>query len=341
MKNLLTYKLFESEILDEALAENRWPSDWKKMPEWKELEKLGFYDASTPIQVKNKTIMLKNKDKRFDVMYPAGIVLQQSGYVRDKGVTSGYIKSYNKDEFTLKDMFNYLIDRFSSKLSKASEMIKKYPDLSEDLIYFINKITNNPWKYNRQTNEVDVDGKVSIPADLINDKENKDLLHSIKFGKVKGDFAIFNAGLEDLSFLPDEIGGDLYLGGNKLKNLKQVPKKIKGGLYVTDSEDLKSLEGLNLDGSIGRIVTDYFSTDNVTPGGLIEKLDKGAFRTGDSASAINLIKTVITPEDFAPYFKNNPLKIILLDFDPKLKKDVLKITGIKDLSDLSRSIDFI
>jgi hypothetical protein len=48
MKNLLTYKLFETEILDEALEENRWLSDWKKMPEWKELEKLGFYDASTP-----------------------------------------------------------------------------------------------------------------------------------------------------------------------------------------------------------------------------------------------------------------------------------------------------
>jgi hypothetical protein len=37
MKNLLTYKLFETEILDEALEENRWLSDWKKMPEWKEL----------------------------------------------------------------------------------------------------------------------------------------------------------------------------------------------------------------------------------------------------------------------------------------------------------------
>jgi hypothetical protein len=341
MKNLLTYKLFESEILDEALTENRWPSDWKKMPEWKELEKLGFYDASTPIQSKNKTIMLKNKDQRFDVMYPEGIVLQQSGYVRDKGVTSGYIKSYNKDEFTLKDMFNYLIDRYSNKLSKASEMIQKYPDLSEDLIYFINKITNNPWKYNSQTNEIDVDGKVSISADLINHKENKDLLYSMKFGKVKGDFAVSYAQLEDLSFLPNEIGGDLFLGGNKMKNLKEVPKKIKGGLYLIDCYDLESLEGLNLDGSIRRITTSYFSINNVTPGGFIEKLEKNDFRLDAEALSKRLIKTIMTPENFAPYFKNNPLKIHLLDFDPKLKKDVLKITGMRDLSNLSRSIDFI
>ena len=57
---------------------------------WKKLQDLGFYDASTLRIKANGNILLKNDKFNY---YPEGIVLQpNSGYIRNKGVKSGFIK---------------------------------------------------------------------------------------------------------------------------------------------------------------------------------------------------------------------------------------------------------
>ena len=73
---------------------------------WKKLQDLGFYDASTLRIKANGNILLKNDKFNY---YPEGIVLQpNSGYIRNKGVKSGFIKK----DFDLIQMIDYLINRF-------------------------------------------------------------------------------------------------------------------------------------------------------------------------------------------------------------------------------------
>lgn len=336
MKYLLTYQLFESQMISESIPEDRWPSDWKSMPEWKSLQSIGFYDATTPLQARNQTIMLKNTDKRFNNLYPEGIVLQKSGYVRDKAARSGFIK---RDQFSLKKMFDYLIDRFSRQLSKGTEMVKKYSDLPEDVVYFINKVTNNPWKYNRETGEIDVNGSVTIKSNLIKEEDDLRILQSIKFGVVKKDFYCAGLGLKKLNFLPKEVGQDLFAGGNKIEDLKGFPKKIGNRLYLSDSPELKTLEGLNIDGGIKGLSTNFFGIDEVNPESLLSVFKMGFRSPEHRTMAEHLIKTIMTPEYFAPYFQKNPLKLYVLDAYPELKKKVLSITGLRDVSKLGRDVE--
>jgi hypothetical protein len=338
MKNILCYKLFESKILTESLSETHWPSDWKSMPEWKLLQNIGFYDATTPLQDRNQTIMLKNTDKRFNNLYPEGIVLQKSGYIRDKSARSGFIKSYKKEQFTLNQMFDYLIDRFSRQLSKGTEMVKKYSDLPEDAVYFINKVTNNPWKYNRETWEIDVSGSVTIKPSLIKEEDDLRILQSIKFGVVKKDFYCAGLGLKKLNFLPKEVGRDLFAGMNKIEDLKGFPKKIGNRLYLSDSPELKTLEGLNIDGDVKGLSTSFFAINEVNIESLLSVFDMQFRNPENRTIAEHLVKSILTPEYFAPYFQKNPLKLYVLDNFPELKNKILKITGLRDVSKLGRDI---
>lgn len=336
MKNILSFELFESLNLLEKLGEDRWPSDWKSMPEWKTLKKLGFYETTTPIQSKNRTIMIANSNPRLAYFYPAGIVLQESGYVRDKGVRSGYIKKFNTD-YSLRDLFNYVIDKASKEISRSTKAVET-SDLNQEQIDFINKSTRASWDYNKVTKKIDVKGEVLIrPKNGAEDK----ILSEIMFGKVKGNFIVAEYKKSDMNFLPDVIGGGLRIVRCGLKNLKQFPKKIGGELVLQDNPNLESLDGLFQILPLKILHTDYFTVENPNPESLLEIIEKSLFkfRNNNSESlGTKLIMSSMTPESLSPYFKKEPLKIYMLDEYPKLKKEVLRITGLRDVSAIGKAI---
>ena len=85
---------------------------------WKKLQDLGFYDASTLRIKANGNILLKNDKFNY---YPEGIVLQpNSGYIRNKGVKSGFIKK----DFDLIQMIDYLINRFEKYEGESSMQLQ-------------------------------------------------------------------------------------------------------------------------------------------------------------------------------------------------------------------------
>lgn len=336
MKNILSFELFESLNLLEKLGEDRWPSDWKSMPEWKTLKKLGFYETTTPIQSKNRTIMIANSNPRLAYFYPAGIVLQESGYVRDKGVSSGYIKKFNTD-YSLRDLFNYVIDKTSKEISRSAKAVET-SDLNQEQIDFINKSTRASWDYNKVTKKIDVKGEVLIrPKNGAEDK----ILSEITFGNVKGNFIVAEYKKSDMNFLPDVIGGDLRIVRCGLKNLKQFPKKINGELVLQDNPNLESLDGLFQILPLKILHTDYFTVKNPNPESLLEIIEKSLFKSrNDNSESLGtkLIMSSMTPESLSPYFKKEPLKIYMLDEYPKLKNEVLRITGLRDVSAIGKAI---
>jgi hypothetical protein len=86
---------------------------------------------------------------------------------------------------------------------------------------------------------------------------------------------------------------------------------------------------------------------NPNPGSLLEIIEKSLFyqesgpnfRNSNTESlGTKLIMSSMTPESISPYFKKEPLKIYMLDEYPKLKKEVLRITGLRDVSAIGRAI---
>jgi hypothetical protein len=158
---------FESYLkMNEASVEsiaNDFPQEWKR------LEELGFYDATTPIVAKNGNIILKNR--RFDY-YPEGIVLQPaSGYVRDRGVRSGFLKN----GLDLKGMLDYLINRYSKYEGEQGKT-----GLSERVYGILKKYASN-FKLNPKTGRIDSPVKIQIPSPAA----RKLMEEGVKFGKVK------------------------------------------------------------------------------------------------------------------------------------------------------------
>jgi hypothetical protein len=186
--------------------------------EWKRLEELGFYDSTTPIVAKNGNIILKNR--RFDY-YPEGIVLQPgSGYVRDRGVRSGFLKN----GLDLKGMLDYLIDRYSKYENQQRET-----GLSERVYGIIRRYVTK-FKLNPITGRIDLPGSIGISGRGADDM----LEEGVKFGKV-GDFSLTgefpynhksNAPEDNLSlsieeakeFLPTDSEGNFRLHRVKIGN---------------------------------------------------------------------------------------------------------------------------
>lgn len=342
MKHLKKFFSFLEDSISESLTENRWPSDWKKMPEWKRLEELGFYDATTPLQAKNNTIMLKNSNPRLSHFYPAGIVLQQSGYIRDKGQRSGFIKSLKTSDWTLKDLLDHVLKSASREFSRVTSGSDE-DDLTQDQIDLINRSTKSRWKFNKETGEVDVQGVVTI---VIKSKADEIALNSMKFGRAR-DFNL--RGFKDpiMKFLPTRVDGQLSFLNCGLKNLKQVTTKCKE-LYLGNCHDLKSLEGLIHLLPLKMFVLDSVSAEPATPEKILQLVENGftwesggrtynyfdADEQKQKERATRLFLSALTPESLAPYFKNNPTQIYMLNDNPKLKSEVLKISGIRDLSNI-------
>jgi len=350
---ILPYKLFESYSKRNLLFEEfipagnvEWPSNWKEMPEWKTLQDLGFIETTTDRQTRLNTIMLSNT--RINYLYPAGIVLQASGYIRDKGVDSGFISNKYKN---LSDMLNYLIDRYSKELERNTVSERTGP-LTPEQINAINSFTQAPWRWNTKTESVDVDGKVRVmnSAGL-----NKDVIGTFKFGKVKGEFELQGShfDLDTLeNFAPDYVGKNVMMFSTELKDMKGFPPTVKGRIWI--SGDIGSLEGIPMEAE--ELSTDYFIAQPWNFKNALIVLDQGGVQIEDnrrdgeviqrhwkdnserSKKASQLVSTVLTDDILDEYFKNNPLKLHILDEYPDIKSGVLKRTGMRDLSKVGKGL---
>ena len=212
------------------------------LPErWKRLQDLGFYDASTLRIKANGNILLKNDKFPY---YPEGIILQlSSGYVRDKGARSGFIKK----DFDLFQMVDYLINRFEKYESQTSG------DVSSEVVTFLKKISRSRSTKNPSTGKFDFSGSVELMKSNLDYMKKK----GIKIGKVGRDF-FYNGyegarnsilDLEDLEFFPDEVKGKFELRNcnfSGFSDFRPFPTKMGDGLRLTSIRNLKSLSGVTL-----------------------------------------------------------------------------------------------
>lgn len=212
------------------------------LPEkWGKLQGLGFYDASTPRIKANGSILLKNDKFNY---YPEGIVLQpKSGYVRDKGARSGFLKR----GLNLSQMIDYVIDRFEKIESQTSS------DISPEVATILKQISKSRVSKNSETGRFDFSGSVAIQIHQF------DLLISkgIKFGVIEKNFSLsgrdsgnesYPLRLENLQFFPTEVKGSFELRTFRLdgfSDLRSFPTKM-GGLLLYYIQNLKSLSGANI-----------------------------------------------------------------------------------------------
>lgn len=204
---------------------------------WSRLQELGFYDASTPIIKANGNILLKNDKFPY---YPDGIILQiSSGYVRDKGVKSGFIKK----DYTLDQMVDYLIHRFEEYENATSEL----PPAATILL---KKISKSKSARNSETGRYDFPGSAEVSRDQLEKLKE----FGIKLGVIGKNFA-YNGGkdgtltLEDLEFFPVEVKERLELRNCLLvgfSDLRALPTKMGNALSLSSVTNLKSLSGCTL-----------------------------------------------------------------------------------------------
>lgn len=359
MRRILEYDLYKNSgrmiLLTEEFNARKtqgnpgWPTNWKEMDLWKELEEMGFSDVTTPIQAKNGTIMIVNQD--FPHMYPSGVVLQPSGYIRDKGVKSGFIKQY-KTEFTLRDMFNYIKDKWSKEYKRMNPE-NKGPLTAED-IQLITAATKSPWRWNPSTNSVDVDGNV----DLNSAASNK--LGGFKFGVIKGEFKMqLDRVIDSIEDFGPSKAKEISIYTSRenknsgIKSTKGFPQNIKGA--VITGKALESLEGLPF--GMEHLSTPYFNVSPFNIENCFKVLELGAVNTyysvgggvqvrhdeystpEDDEKSRQLILTILTDDNLDAYYKKNPLKLHDLDDYPDIKAGVIKRTGMRDLSKIGRNLD--
>jgi hypothetical protein len=133
--------------------------------------------------------------------------------------------------------------------------------------------------------------------------------------------------LESLENGPKKVGGNyragsIYAVDNHLKSLKGVADFI-GGFFSTPVFYIPDGEW-NLESKLHVLSGESFKT----------YYEKPESRTKDQ----KLMSTILTNDVLDKYFKENPLELYLLDSYPKIKDEVLKRTGIKDMSHLGRAL---
>ena len=165
-------------------------------------------------------------------------------------------------------------------------------------------------------------------------------------------FDCSNNELESLEYGPSQVERIYFCYTNKLTSLEGSPLKIE--TFICDYNNLKDLKGAP------KIVTKSFSCGNNpltslegAPEEIGEDFNCGEFtiRNGKwgiegwleilengTAKAKTLILTLLTEDRLDKFILEDPTRLHLLDETPNLKADVIKRTGVKDLSRLGRTI---
>jgi hypothetical protein len=153
----------------------------------------------------------------------------------------------------------------------------------------------------------------------------------------------YNKKLESLKGCTPVINGSLNLFGCKgLINLEGCPREIKGGIRINTQEwtgerySLESLKGIprKIGGGLSingeRIKWDLDNPEEILAYSLNEK-----YPEKDRAYFFPYISDKLV----AKWIKENPLKMYLLDPYPDLKKRIIEITGLRDLSKIGKALD--
>lgn len=239
-------KIFESENSNQIELE---------LPdEWNELKRLGFYEETPERIRKNGNMILKNSKFPY---YPSGILLQPvSGYIRDKGVTSGFLKR----NFDLKQMVDYLITRFKGYEEEGKKGI------SPEVITILKQTTKGKFEKNQSSGKFDFSGSVNMHIE----KFSKLIGLGFKFGKIGGNFELHCHDLKAtntkeavpsiidepiLSNFPEEVRGNFEIRWAHIKgDFSNIKTKIENGLLLYHISGLKSFNGLNTKGRIKKLV---------------------------------------------------------------------------------------
>lgn len=259
--------------------------------EWKRLEELGFYDATTPIVGKHGNVILKNR--RFDY-YPEGIVLQPaSGYVRDRGVRSGFLKN----GLDLKGMLDYLINRYSKYEGEQGKT-----GLSER-VYGILKKYASKFNLNPKTGRIDSPVKIQIPGPTA----RKLMQEGVKFGKVK-EFSLTGYVPYNQIVPSSEYGLSMSIDEAK----EFLPTDVKGEFQLWDV-------------SIGRESFRITLKEKWNP---IGKLDLMINGTPDEKKIASML--VNSPEEIQAMIDSDPSKMAI-EFKG-IWKEVKKLPGYEGLN---------
>jgi hypothetical protein len=341
MRNILSFSLFESD----GKTNLSWDSDYDSLesnPLWTELKNRGFVNVSSPIMVKNKSLLLKNPGSPW--FYPEGVVLQRSGYIRDKGAKSGFVRN---DLIVIDDMLTYLIERYDKDLKKMGGILSSMEgsNLGMSHVKLISSGTKAKWYYDKSTGRVNVDGKINL---LISSKEDKETLSEISFGRIKTQFTVtfrdraFDDGeIGSLVYAPSYVGDAFLIQGGRLESLKGLGDvkeaiTIKGENYYNrlSLEGISECKWLN----IGEFFNIPYDTkhcllvlengclaNNWTVNGPVMGKDIHATRSNDNiARSIILTVPIMQEASLLKYFNENPLSIDLLDSPAE------RIKGIKN-----------
>ncbi|NBV27841.1 hypothetical protein EBS02_02320 [bacterium] len=157
-----------TEFIQESLISK--PNTWEvSYPQkWAALQELGFRDATSNIMKKiGNNVLLMNDRLPF---YPDGIVYQESGYLRDKSASSGWItRGKNWEEAA-----DYIINKFSLLKSLIPPGVEP-----EIFTLFLNGVPGITPKIKGMINIDPANKTVEINADLTIDAKNKsDLISS-------------------------------------------------------------------------------------------------------------------------------------------------------------------
>ena len=328
MHNILSFSLFESE----GKTNLSWDSDYDSLesnPLWAELKNRGFANESTPIMAKNKSLLLKNPGSPW--FYPNGVVLQKSGYIRDKGAKSGFVRN---DLIVIDDMLTYLIKRYDRDLKKMGETLSSIEGsgLNPSHIKLISSGTRARWYCDKSTGKVNVDGKIDI---TIANKKDKETLYGIKFGRIKSQFSVTfsdkafdNGEIGSLVYAPDYVGTTFLIQGGRLENLEGLGE-VKGPIHIRGENYYNRLSLKNIQECQELGIGDLFTIPYDVKHCLLV-LENGCLSRNwspwknNTARSIILTVPIMQEASLLKYFDENPLSIDLLDSPSK------KIKGIKN-----------
>lgn len=91
------------------------------------------------------------------------------------------------------------------------------------------------WRVDEQDARVWVTGHVTLM------KKRPNL--GVVFAEITGDFGAVHKDLESIQGLPEELGGELNLMGNHLRNLMGSPRRVSQSMHITEMDLLESLDG--------------------------------------------------------------------------------------------------
>ena len=160
--------------------------------------------------------------------------------------------------------------------------------------------------------------------------------------KVNSFICHYNGDLISLEGGPSIVEGTFNCSHCPIKTLKGSPNLVKD-TFIMNDVDIDDFIGIG-QSYIGGISTDWISLNGfqMNKENLIKILIETPVRNINQRHKYLISSFIFNylmgTEEIENYFKENPTEIYVLDDQPKFKEEILKKTGIKDLSRLGRII---